>query len=183
MIPVLAGFSRTGSRMGLLALGAGVLLFFIFATALERMAIIMGGVLFLSLALTLLPDRDRGSLHDLLQCGLGGRSGGGFVGRNAQDPVYPKCATESSNTRCSGVGPGEFMDGRGRRGGRGRQTGALALTPTTPTPNFPAKRDYPGWRSSCLRFLAIVQRLVPDTQPLSITRAWDERRCSCRSPC
>ena len=60
LVPVLAGFARTGSRMGLLALGVGMMLFFCFATAVERIAIVMGGILFVALAITLLPQQISG---------------------------------------------------------------------------------------------------------------------------
>lgn len=109
LIPVLAGFARTGSRMGLLAFGAGMILFFAFATAMERMAILIGGILFIALAVTLLPDQilDRFTTY--------------FVAKNAAQEE----AANSAETRkilffrslqlslehpILGVGPGEFMD-------------------------------------------------------------------------
>src|SRR5208282_2979303 len=56
MLPMLAGAARTGSRMGLLILMAGLLLYFIFASAKQRMTIIAGSVAFLVLALFFLPQ-------------------------------------------------------------------------------------------------------------------------------
>ena len=59
MVPMLAGAARTGSRMGLLILVAGLFFYFIFASAKQRMIIVAGGVVFLVLALSLLPQRIR----------------------------------------------------------------------------------------------------------------------------
>jgi O-antigen ligase len=57
MIPVLAGMARTGSRMGLLGLAAGMILFFLHATARQRASIIIGGTIFLILAVFFLPHK------------------------------------------------------------------------------------------------------------------------------
>lgn len=109
LIPVLAGFARTGSRMGLLALALGMGLFFLFATAIERIAIIMGCILFVALAVTLLPQK------------IAER----FTTYFKASSVAEQEAASSAETRkllffrslqltmqhpVLGVGPGEFMD-------------------------------------------------------------------------
>ncbi len=59
MVPMLAGAARTGSRMGLLILVAGLFFYLIFASAKQRIIIMAGGVIFLMLALFFLPQRIR----------------------------------------------------------------------------------------------------------------------------
>ncbi len=59
MLPMLAGAGKTGSRMGLLTLVAGLLLYFIFASAKQRVIVVTSGLVFLILALFFLPQRIR----------------------------------------------------------------------------------------------------------------------------
>jgi O-antigen ligase len=57
MVPMFAGAARTGSRTGLVALVAGLLLYLIFASVKQRIIVILGGVVFLILALFFLPQK------------------------------------------------------------------------------------------------------------------------------
>jgi O-antigen ligase len=109
LIPVLASFSRTGSRMGLLAFTAGMLLFFIFATALERMAIIMGSILFLALAITLLPQRitERFTTYFEASSSAQAEAANSAAMRKA---LFLRSIEMSFKHPILGVGPGEFMD-------------------------------------------------------------------------
>ena len=59
MIPMLVGAARTGSRMGLLVLVAGLFFYLIFASAKQRIIVTSTGVVFLILALFFLPQRIR----------------------------------------------------------------------------------------------------------------------------
>ncbi len=109
LIPVLAGFSRTGSRMGLLALAAGMFLFFIFATALERMAIIMGGILFLALAITLLPQRITERFTTYLEASSNAQAEAANSAA-MRKALFLRSLEMSFKHPILGVGPGEFMD-------------------------------------------------------------------------
>jgi putative inorganic carbon (HCO3(-)) transporter len=109
LIPVLAGFSRTGSRMGMLALAAGMLLFFIFATMVERMAIIMGGIIFVALAVTLLPQR----ITERFTTFLNASSTAQAEAANSAEmrkALFLRSIQMSFEHPVFGVGPGEFMD-------------------------------------------------------------------------
>jgi O-antigen ligase len=108
MIPMLAGMSRTGSRMGLLALGAGLLLFFIFATAKEKAAIIMGGSLFLILALVLLPEK----IVQRFTTFFNPTSAAGLEAAqstNSRKVLLKRGIDLSLEHPLLGVGPGQFM--------------------------------------------------------------------------
>jgi O-antigen ligase len=109
LIPVLAGFSRTGSRMGLLALAAGMLLFFIFATAMERMVIVMGGIVFIALAVTLLPQRitERFTTYFTASSSAQAEAANSAAMRKA---LFLRSIQMSFEHPIVGVGPGEFMD-------------------------------------------------------------------------
>ncbi len=109
LIPVLAGFSRTGSRMGLLALAAGMFLFFAFASALERMSIVMGGILFIALAVTLLPPRITERFTTYLQAS----SAASAEAANSavmRKQLFLRSLQLTFEHPVFGVGPGEFMD-------------------------------------------------------------------------
>jgi len=109
LIPVLAGFARTGSRMGLLAFLAGMILFFCFATALERMAILCGGILFIALAVTLLPDKilDRFTTYFVAKSAAQAEAASSAQTRKL---LFMRSIQLSFEHPILGVGPGEFMD-------------------------------------------------------------------------
>jgi O-antigen ligase len=109
LIPVLAGFARTGSRMGLLALGAGMLLFFAFATAVERMSIIMGGIVFLALAITLLPQRITDRFTTFLNASSSAQAEAASSAETRK-MLFFRSIQLSFEHPILGVGPGEFMD-------------------------------------------------------------------------
>jgi O-antigen ligase len=109
LIPVLAGFARTGSRMGLLAFAAGMLLFFIFATAIERMSIIMGGILFVALAITLLPQR----ITERFTTFFNASSNAQLEAASSAETrklLFFRSIQLTFEHPVFGVGPGEFMD-------------------------------------------------------------------------
>ena len=109
LIPVLAGFARTGSRMGLLALAAGMLLFFAFATAVERMAIIMGGIVFLALAITLLPQRITERFTTFLNASSSAQAEAASSAETRK-MLFFRSIQLTFEHPILGVGPGEFMD-------------------------------------------------------------------------
>ena len=128
LIPVLAGFARTGSRMGLLALGAGMLLFFIFATAMERMAILVGGILFVALAVTLLPQR----IADRFTTYFKASSAAQLEAASSAETrkmLFLRSIQLSFEHPIFGVGPGEFMDAEAEEAAAAGKTGHVALHP------------------------------------------------------
>ena len=109
MIPMLAGATRTGSRMGLLALVMGLLLYLIHASVRQKVIVIAAGIVFLILALFFLPQKTRERFTTY------------FEAHSAQSLE----AAQSAETRkyalirglqltvehpFLGVGPGEFED-------------------------------------------------------------------------
>jgi O-antigen ligase len=107
-VPMFAGAARTGSRMGLLILLAGLLLYCIFASVKQRLIVITSGIIFLVAALFFLPQdiRERFTTY--------------FEARSTQSEE----AAESAKFRKQllirslemtaehpilGVGPGQFM--------------------------------------------------------------------------
>jgi O-antigen ligase len=109
MLPMLAGAGRTGSRMGLLSLLAGVILYLIFASTKQRVIVIASSFMFLVLAMFFLPQKIRERFTT-------------YFDANSPQAVE---AAESAEARkrmlirgleltaehpLFGVGPGEFMD-------------------------------------------------------------------------
>ena len=109
LVPVLAGFARTGSRMGLLALGVGMLLFFCFATAVERIAIVMGGVLFIALAITLLPQQISGRFTTYFKADSSAQAEAA-ASAEVRKVLFLRSVALSFEHPFLGVGPGEFID-------------------------------------------------------------------------
>src|ERR1019366_1518111 len=59
MLPMLAGAARTGSRAGLLTLVVGLLLYLIFASAKQRLIVIVSSAVFLIVAVFFLPQKTK----------------------------------------------------------------------------------------------------------------------------
>ncbi len=109
MVPVLAGAARTGSRMGLAALLAGLLVYFIFATSKQRAMIIVGGMLFLVLAVFLLPQR----ITERFTTFLEPHSAAALEAAESaatRKALFLRSIQMSFEHPLFGVGPGEFMD-------------------------------------------------------------------------
>ena len=109
LVPVLAGFARTGSRMGMLALGIGMLLFFFFATAIERIAIVMVGVLFVALAITLLPQQISDRFMTFFKASSAAQAEAA-ASAETRKILFMRSLALSFGHPSMGVGPGEFID-------------------------------------------------------------------------
>jgi len=109
VIPVLAAFSRTGSRMGLLALVLGMLFFLIFASASQRATIIMGGFVFLVLAVFLLPQKITERFTTLFHPATQASEEAAESAR-ARETMLVRSIEVTLEHPLLGVGPGEFMD-------------------------------------------------------------------------
>src|SRR5271166_5842532 len=111
MFPVLAAAGRTGSRMGLLAIGLGILFFLVFATPKQRAVVIMGGMLGLILAAFLLPQRITERFTSMF--GVGGSTGAvaeASASADARKTMFWRSVEMTFEHPLFGVGPGEFMD-------------------------------------------------------------------------
>ncbi|HUI83759.1 MAG TPA: O-antigen ligase family protein [Candidatus Binatia bacterium] len=109
MIPVLVGASRTGSRMGLLAMAIGVLFFFIHATSSQRATLVMGGTLFLILAAFLLPQRITERFTTFFEP-QSAASVEAAQSAEARKFMLIRSLELTAEHPLFGVGPGEFMD-------------------------------------------------------------------------
>jgi len=109
IVPVLAGFARTGSRMGMLALGVGMLLFFAFATAIERIVIVMGGILFVALAISLLPQQISDRFTTFFKASSAAQAEAA-ASAEVRKVLFLRSVALSFEHPFLGVGPGEFID-------------------------------------------------------------------------
>lgn len=109
MAPVLAGAAKTGSRMGLLSLSAGMLFFFIFATARQRILIIMGGTVFLACVIVLLPQKIMERFTTYFQASSAA-SEEAAESAETRKLLLTKSLAITAEHPLFGVGPGEFMD-------------------------------------------------------------------------
>jgi O-antigen ligase len=122
MVPMLAGFALTGSRMGLLGLAAGLFLYFIFASVKQRLSIIVGVFVFLILALFFLPQRikDRFMTYFEAHSAQSEEAAGSAESRKM---LLLRGLEMTAEHPFLGVGPGEFMDAEaveaGEQGRRG----------------------------------------------------------------
>ncbi len=111
IIPVLAAMSRTGSRMGLLALAAGLLFFLKFANSKQRAVIIIGGTVGLVLAAVLLPQRITERFTTLFGGGAGtAAQAEAASSAEARKTMFWRSVEVTLEHPLVGVGPGEFMD-------------------------------------------------------------------------
>jgi O-antigen ligase len=109
MVPVLAGAGKTGSRSGLLALAAGLIFFFIFANAKQRMLLLLGGATFLVCATLLLPPKilERFTTYFQAQSAAGVEAAESAGTRKL---LLTRSLQMTFEHPVFGVGPGEFMD-------------------------------------------------------------------------
>jgi O-antigen ligase len=109
MAPVLIAMARTGSRMGLLALGLGTIFFLIFASASQRAVIILGGFVCLVLAVFLLPARITERFTTLFNPSTRA-SEEAAESAQARQAMLIRSIQLTLEHPLVGVGPGEFMD-------------------------------------------------------------------------
>jgi O-antigen ligase len=109
MLPMLAGAGKTGSRMGLLVLVAGLLLFLIFATAKQRIIVIASGVVFLILAMFFLPQKIRERFTTYFEADSA-QSLEAQESAEARKRMLIRGLELTAEHPLFGVGPGEFMD-------------------------------------------------------------------------
>jgi putative inorganic carbon (hco3(-)) transporter len=111
MLPTLAAMSRTGSRMGLLALAAGTLFFLKFANSRQRATIIIGGTVGLVLAVMLLPSRITERFTTLFGGGAStSAQAEAASSAEARKTMFWRSVQLTFEHPLFGVGPGEFMD-------------------------------------------------------------------------
>ena len=122
MLPMFVGAARTGSRMGLLTLVAGLLLYLVFASVKQRLIVIVTGGVLLILALFFLPQRitERFTTYFEAHSAQGEEAAESAEFRKR---VLIRGLELTAEHPFFGVGPGEFMDaeaaeagGEGHRG-------------------------------------------------------------------
>jgi len=113
MLPVLAGMSRTGSRMGMLALLLGTLFFMKFASASQRAFIILAGFVSIMLALFLLPQRITERFTAFFH-GTSAASEEAAMSAESRKDMLLRSIQITLEHPLFGVGPGEFMDAEAR---------------------------------------------------------------------
>ena len=121
-LPMLVSAGRTGSRMGLLTLGVGLILFFVYSSAKQRFNIIAGVALGLLLGVFFVPQgiRERFTTYFEAHSSQAEEAAESAEFRKALLIQGLKMTAEHP---VMGVGPGEFMDAdaaeagaQGRRG-------------------------------------------------------------------
>jgi O-antigen ligase len=108
VIPVMAGAAETGSRSGLLALGAGIIFFLIFATMKQRIIIVGGGLIFFILAGALLPPNILGRFTTIFQAKSAGAEEAA-ESAETRKMLLGKSLDMTLHHPILGVGPGQFM--------------------------------------------------------------------------
>ncbi len=107
MLPMFAGAARTGSRMGLLTLVAGLLLYLIFASAKQRIVVIAGGVIFLVLAVFFLPQRIRERFTTYFEA-HSAQAEEAAASAEARKQLLIRSLELTAEHPLFGVGPGQF---------------------------------------------------------------------------
>jgi O-antigen ligase len=110
MIPMLAGAARTGSRMGLLVLAVGLLLFLVFASVKQRVLAVVGMAVFFVLALLLLPQRITDRFTTYFDASNSPSSLEAAQSAEARKAMLIRSVELTVEHPLFGVGPGEFMD-------------------------------------------------------------------------
>ncbi len=108
VVPVLAGAAKTGSRSGLLALGAGIIFFLIFASMKQRIIIVGGGLIFFILAGALLPPTILGRFTTIFQAKSAGAEEAA-ESAETRKMLLGKSLDMTLHHPILGVGPGQFM--------------------------------------------------------------------------
>ena len=115
-IPMLAGAARTGSRMGLLAIVAGLVLYLIFASVKQRIIVIGASLVFLILAVFLLPQRitERFTTYFEAHSAAAAEAAGSAEARKR---LLIRSLELTAEHPFLGVGPGEFIDAEAKEAG------------------------------------------------------------------
>ncbi len=116
MLPMFAGAARTGSRMGLLALAAALLLYLIFASVKQRMIVIIAGVVLLALGLSYLPSRIIERFTTFFQA-HSAESAEAAGSAEARKQLLLRAMLLTAEHPLFGVGPGEFIDAEAEQAG------------------------------------------------------------------
>jgi O-antigen ligase len=109
MLPILAGAARTGSRMGLVILFAGLLLYLIFASAKQRLIVIFSGVAFLIVALFFLPQKTMERFTTYFEA-HSAQSEEAAASAEERKRLLIRSLELTAEHPLFGVGPGEFPD-------------------------------------------------------------------------
>ncbi len=120
VIPVLLALGHTGSRMGLLALVIEVLFFLVFASATQRITILLGGVLCLALAGSFLPQRILERFTTFFQA-QSAASEEAAASSEARMIMLKRGLELSLEHPLLGVGPGEFIDAEAKEAAAAHQ--------------------------------------------------------------
>jgi O-antigen ligase len=126
-VPMLAGAARTGSRMGLLTLAAGLLLYLIFASTRQKLLVISGGIIFLILALFFLPQRIRERFTTYFEA-HSAQSEEAAESAEMRKRLLIRSLELTAEHPFFGVGPGEFMDAEGAEAKEKNQRGVWHYT-------------------------------------------------------
>ena len=127
MAPMLLGAGRTGSRMGLLALVAGLLLYLIFASSKQRTIVITSGIVFLILAPFFLPQRILERFTTYFDA-TSPQSLEAAESAEARKRLLIRSLELTAEHPLLGVGPGEFMDAEAAEAKEVGQRGAWHYT-------------------------------------------------------
>jgi O-antigen ligase len=130
MLPMFLGAARTGSRSGLLALLAGVLVYLVFASVRQKITVLAAGVVLLILALFLLPPRilERFSTYFEAHSAESAEAAGSAEARKA---LLLRGLVLTAEHPLFGVGPGEFMDVEAEEAGEAGQKAMWHFTHNT----------------------------------------------------
>lgn len=108
MVPMFAGAAQTGSRTGLVALVAGLLLYLIFASVKQRIIVILGGVVFLILALFFLPQKIKERFTTYFEADSA-QSEEAVASAQARKRLLIRSLELTAEHPFLGVGPGQFI--------------------------------------------------------------------------
>jgi len=115
-VPMLAAAARTGSRMGLLALVAGLVLYLIFSSAKQRLIVITSGIVFLMTVpfFTGQDIRERFTTYFHAQSVQAEEAA---QSAEARKQLLIRSLEMTAEHPILGVGPGEFMDAEAQEAG------------------------------------------------------------------
>jgi len=126
-VPMFAGAARTGSRMGLLTLVAGLLLYFIFSSVKQRLVVIAGGIVFLVGALLFLPGDIKERFATYFQA-HSTQSEEAAASAEFRRQLLIRGLELTAEHPFLGVGPGEFMDAEAREAEQNGERGVWHYT-------------------------------------------------------
>lgn len=127
MLPMLAGAGKTGSRMGLLALAAGLLLYFIFASVKQKIVVVSAGVAVLILAIFFLPQRIKERFTTYFEADSA-QSLEAAQSAESRKQMIIRSLQLTAEHPLFGVGPGEFQDAEAQEAKEAGQRGMWRFT-------------------------------------------------------